>query len=295
MTSVSFKGTGVAIVTPFREDKSVDFKALGKLLQHLLTGQVDYLVVLGTTGESVTLKNEEKTAVVDFVIDNVDGKIPIVVGVGGNNTMDAIRHFKDYNFNKISAVLSVCPYYNKPTQTGLYEHFKAIAAESPAPVILYNVPGRTGSNMTAETTLKLAHEISSIVAVKEASGNLEQIMQIIKDKPDGFQVISGDDLLTLPIISMGGEGVISVLANALPEETSDMVNFALAQKFKQARQLHYQLMDITRALFTEGNPAGVKAVLNMLKITPNSLRLPLTPVSKAHCDKLAELLKKARY
>lgn len=295
MTSVSFKGTGVAIVTPFRDDKSIDFKALGKLLQHLLTNQVDYLVVLGTTGESVTLKNEEKTAVVDFVIDNVDGKIPIVVGVGGNNTLDAIRHFKDYNFKKISAVLSVCPYYNKPTQTGLYEHFKAIAAESPAPVILYNVPGRTGSNMTAETTLKLAHEIPGIIAVKEASGNLEQIMQIIKDKPEGFQVISGDDLLTLPIVSMGGEGVISVLANALPKETSDMVNFALAQKFKQARQLHYQLMDFTRALFTEGNPAGVKAVLNMLKITSNSLRLPLTPVSKTHYDKLAELLKKARY
>lgn len=295
MTSVSFKGTGVAIVTPFRDDKSIDFKALGKLLQHLLTNQVDYLVVLGTTGESVTLKNEEKTAVVDFVLDNVEGKIPIVVGVGGNNTMDAIRHFKDYNFKKISAVLSVCPYYNKPTQTGLYEHFKAIAAESPAPVILYNVPGRTGSNMTAETTLKLAHEIPGIVAVKEASGNLEQIMQIIKDKPEGFQVISGDDLLTLPIVSMGGEGVISVLANALPKETSDMVNYALAQKFKQARQLHYQLMDLTRALFTEGNPAGVKAVLNMLKITSNSLRLPLTPVSKAHYDKLAELLKKARY
>jgi len=294
MSTPSFKGTGIAIVTPFRDDKSIDFKALGKLLQFWLANGVDYLVVLGTTGESVTLTKDEKSALVDFVIDNVDGKLPIVVGVGGNNTMEVVKHFKDYEFEKIAGVLSVGPYYNKPNQTGFYEHFKCIASESPVPVILYNVPGRTGSNISGETTLKLAHDIKNIVAIKEASGNLEQVMQIIKDKPERFQVISGDDLLTLPIISIGGEGVISVAANAFPKEMAEMVNFALAGKMKQARQIHFQLMDITRALFTEGSPAGVKAVLNQLKIGSNNLRLPLTPVSKVHFEKLAELVKKMK-
>jgi 4-hydroxy-tetrahydrodipicolinate synthase len=294
MSTVSFKGTGIAIVTPFRDDKSIDFKALGKLVQFWASNGVDYLVVLGTTGESVTLNKDEKKALVDFVIENVDGKLPIVVGVGGNNTMEVVKYFKDYDFDQIAGVLSVGPYYNKPNQTGFYEHFKCIASESPAPVILYNVPGRTGSNMTAETTLKLAHDFKNIAAIKEASGNLEQIMQIVKDKPDRFQVISGDDLLTLPIISIGGEGVISVVANAFPAEMSEMVNLALANKMKQARQLHFQLMDITKALFTEGSPAGVKAVLNQLKIGSNNLRLPLTPVSKAHFEKLAELVKKMK-
>ncbi len=294
MSTVSFKGTGIAIVTPFRDDKSIDFKALGKLVQFWAANGVDYLVVLGTTGESVTLSKDEKKALVDFVIENIDGKLPIVVGIGGNNTMEVINYFKDYDFDKIAGVLSVGPYYNKPNQTGYYEHFKSIASESPAPVILYNVPGRTGSNISAETTLKLAHDFKNIVAVKEASGNLEQIMQIVKDKPEGFQVISGDDLLTLPIISIGGEGVISVAANAFPAEMSEMVNLALAGKMKQARQIHFQLMDITRALFTEGSPAGVKAVLNMLKIGSNNLRLPLTPVSKAHFEKLSELVKKMK-
>ena len=294
MSTISFKGTGIAIVTPFRDDKSIDFKALGKLVQFWVSNGVDYLVVLGTTGESVTLTKDEKKALVDFVIENVEGKLPIVVGVGGNNTIEVINYFKDYDFDKIAGVLSVGPYYNKPNQTGFYEHFKAIASESPAPVILYNVPGRTGSNMLAETTLKLAHDFKNIAAIKEASGNLEQIMQIVKDKPERFQVISGDDLLTLPIISIGGEGVISVVANAFPAEMSEMVNLALANKMKQARQLHFQLMEVTKALFTEGSPAGVKAVLNQLKIGSNNLRLPLTPVSKAHFEKLAELVKKMK-
>jgi len=294
MSTVSFKGTGIAIVTPFRDDKSIDFKALGKLVQFWVSNGVDYLVVLGTTGESVTLTKDEKKALVDFVIENVEGKLPIVVGVGGNNTIEVINYFKDYDFDKIAGILSVGPYYNKPNQTGFYEHFKAIASESPAPVILYNVPGRTGSNMLAETTLKLAHDFKNIAAIKEASGNLEQIMQIVKDKPERFQVISGDDLLTLPIISIGGEGVISVVANAFPAEMSEMVNLALANKMKQARQLHFQLMEVTKALFTEGSPAGVKAVLNQLKIGSNNLRLPLTPVSKAHFEKLAELVKKMK-
>jgi 4-hydroxy-tetrahydrodipicolinate synthase len=294
MSAPSFKGTGIAIVTPFRDDKSIDFKALGKLIQYWLANGIDYLVVLGTTGEAVTLTNDEKSAVVDFVIENVDGKLPIVVGVGGNNTMEVVKHFKEYDFDKITGVLSVGPYYNKPNQTGFYEHFKRIASESPVPVILYNVPGRTGSTISAETTLKLAHDFKNIAAIKEASGNFELIMQIIKDKPERFQVISGDDLLTLPIISIGGEGVISVVANAFPKEMAEMVNLALANKMKQARQIHFQLMDITRALFTEGSPAGVKAVLNQLKIGSNNLRLPLTPVSKAHFEKLAELVKKMK-
>jgi 4-hydroxy-tetrahydrodipicolinate synthase len=291
MTRVSFKGTGVAIVTPFRDDKSIDFKSLGKLLRHLLDNGVDYLVVMGTTGESVTLNKDEKRAVIDYVIEHVEKKVPIVVGFGGNNTAEVIHQIHENDFTGIDGLLTVCPYYNKPNQQGLYEHFKAIANASPVPVILYNVPGRTGSNLAASTTLKLAHEIKKIVAVKEASGNLEQVMEIIKDKPEHFQLISGDDLITLPIIALGGEGVISVIANAYPREFSSMVNFALANKMTQARALHYKLADMTRAIFTEGSPAGVKAVLSMMKIVPNHVRLPLTTVSKAHFDKLSQLAK----
>jgi 4-hydroxy-tetrahydrodipicolinate synthase len=294
MTQVSFKGTGVAIVTPFRDDKSIDFKSLGKLLHHLLENGIDYLVVMGTTGESVTLNKDEKRAVIDYVIEHVQKKVQVVVGFGGNNTQEVIRSIQENDFEGIDGILTVCPYYNKPNQQGLYEHFKAIANASPVPVILYNVPGRTGSNLASSTALKLAREVKKIVAIKEASGNLEQVMEIIKYKPDGFQLISGDDLLTLPIIALGGEGVISVVANAYPREFSDMVNFALAQKMKQARELHYLLGDMIIALFTEGSPAGVKAILSMMKIVPNNVRLPLTPVSKAHYDKLMQLAKVIR-
>lgn len=275
-----FEGTGVAIITPFRKDDSIDFKALGKLLHHLLQGQVEYLVVLGTTGESVTLRQDEKDAIVEFVKDTVDGKIPIVVGIGGNNTQEVAAKISQMNYKGIAGVLSVAPYYNKPGQRGLYQHFKVVAEECPVPVIIYNVPGRTGSNMAAETTVKLAQDFSNIIAVKEASGNLVQIMDILRSKPSGFQVISGDDALTLPMIALGGCGVISVVANALPLEWSTMVRHALAGNYEEARKLHYKLLPFASLLFAEGSPAGVKSALATMNIIPNYLRLPLTPVSK---------------
>jgi 4-hydroxy-tetrahydrodipicolinate synthase len=275
-----FEGTGVAIITPFRKDDSIDFKALGKLLHHLLQGQVEYLVVLGTTGESVTLRQDEKDAIVEFVKDTVDGKIPIVVGIGGNNTQEVAAKISQMNYKGIAGVLSVAPYYNKPGQRGLYQHFKVVAEECPVPVIIYNVPGRTGSNMAAETTVKLAQDFSNIIAVKEASGNLVQIMDILRSKPSGFQVISGDDALTLPMIALGGCGVISVVANALPLEWSTMVRHALAGNYEEARKLHYKLLPFAILLFAEGSPAGVKSALATMNIIPNYLRLPLTPVSK---------------
>jgi 4-hydroxy-tetrahydrodipicolinate synthase len=275
-----FEGTGVAIITPFRKDDSIDFKALGKLLHHLLQGQVEYLVVLGTTGESVTLRQDEKDAIVEFVKDTVDGKIPIVVGIGGNNTQEVAAKISQMNYKGIAGVLSVAPYYNKPGQRGLYQHFKVVAEECPVPVIIYNVPGRTGSNMAAETTVKLAQDFSNIIAVKEASGNLAQIMDILRSKPSGFQVISGDDALTLPMIALGGCGVISVVANALPLEWSTMVRHALAGNYEEARKLHYKLLPFAILLFAEGSPAGVKSALATMNIIPNYLRLPLTPVSK---------------
>ncbi len=228
------KGTGVAIVTPFRKDSSVDFSSLEKLVNHLLSNGIDYLVVLGTTGEAATLNSDEKKAILNFVIETVDKKVPIVAGFGGNNTSEIVSDIKHYNFNGIDAILSVSPYYNKPGQKGLYNHYKAIAAASSLPVILYNVPGRTTVNISAETTLHLAHDIENIVAVKEASGDFEQIMHILKDKPDDFMVISGDDLLTLPLLSIGIHGVISVTANAFPKEYSDLINLALKGKFNEA-------------------------------------------------------------
>lgn len=294
MKSFQFKGTGVAIVTPFREDKTIDFKALSKVVEHLISNHVDYLVVLGTTGENVTLSKDEKRAIIDHVISTNEKRVRIVAGFGGNNTMEVVKNIQENDFTDIDGLLSVAPYYNKPGQQGLYEHFREVSKASPVPVIIYNVPGRTGSNISAETTVRLASEFRNILATKEASGNLEQIMQILRDKPDTFQVISGDDMLTLPIMSMGGVGVISVSANAFPAEVSEMVNLALDQKYKQAAQMHYLLMEMTRALFTEGSPAGVKAVMHQMKLIPNNLRLPLTPVSKAHYDKLAELAKKIR-
>jgi 4-hydroxy-tetrahydrodipicolinate synthase len=294
MDHKKFTGTGVAIVTPFRNDGSVDFKSLGKLLEHIIKGGVDYVVALGTTGESVTLSKDEKKAVVNFVADTVGGRIPVVVGIGGNNTQEILDTINHQDFSGIDAILSVTPYYNKPSQPGLYLHFKAIAAVSPVPVILYNVPGRTGSNMSAETTIKLADEFSSIVAIKEASGNFSQIMQIINHKPKDFQVISGDDALALPIIAIGGSGVISVMANAYPKELSEMVNHALKGDLSKANILHYKLLDINNALFEEGSPSGIKALLEILKISQNIVRLPLAQVSDKHYSKLEQLSKKVK-
>ena len=291
MTKKKFSGTGVAIVTPFRNDGSVDFKSLGKLLEHIIKGGVDYVVPLGTTGESVTLTKDEKKAVVNFVTDTVSSRIQVVIGIGGNNTQEIIDSVKQFDFTNVDGLLSVSPYYNKPSQQGIYEHFKAIASISPVPVIVYNVPGRTGSNVLAETTLRLARDIKNIVAIKEASGNLAQVMQIIRNKPRDFQVLSGDDLLTLPMLSIGGTGVISVIANACPKQFSDMVNLGLSGNFDKASVLHYKLLALMNALFEEGSPAGVKATLEILRITQGKLRLPLVPVSDALHRKLEGIVK----
>jgi 4-hydroxy-tetrahydrodipicolinate synthase len=294
MDQKKFSGTGVAIVTPFRKDGSIDFKSFGKLLDHIIKGGVNYVVALGTTGESVTLSKDEKKAVTNFVIDTIAGKVPVVVGIGGNNTDEILYTINHTDFTGIDAVLSVSPYYNKPSQQGLFLHFKAIATASPVPVIIYNVPGRTGSNISAETTVKLATECKSIIATKEASGNLAQIMQIINTKPKSFQVISGDDGLALPIMSIGGAGVISVSANAYPAEMSSMIQHAMKGDFSKAGAIHYKLLEITNALFEEGNPSGIKALLEIMKISQNNLRLPLAPVSDKLFTKLEMLSKKIR-
>lgn len=291
MEQKKFTGTGVAIVTPFRTDGSIDFKSLGKLVEHVIKGGVNYIVALGTTGESVTLSKDEKKAVLCFVTDTVSGRIPVVVGIGGNNTQEIIDSISHNDHSGVDAILSVSPYYNKPSQQGLYMHFKSIAETSPLPIILYNVPGRTGSNMAAETTVKLARDFKNIIAVKEASGNLSQVMSIVKNKPKNFLVISGDDALALPILSLGGSGVISVVANACPKAFSEMVSHALQGNYIKAASLHYKLFDLMNALFEEGNPSGVKAALEVLKVTQNNLRLPLVKVSETLHKKIEGLLK----
>ena len=275
-----FKGTGVAIVTPFKNDSSIDFSALGRVVNHVIKGGMNYIVVLGTTGESVTLSKDEKKAVICYIKEAIDNRVPLVVGIGGNNTQDVINQVRNTDLEGVDGILSVAPYYNKPSQRGLFLHFKAIATSSPVPVILYNVPGRTCSNIAADTCLQLAHECENIVAIKEASGNMEQIMKITKEKPENFSVISGNDLDTLPIIAIGGSGVISVLGNAFPAECSEMVNHSLKFNFKAAREIQFRFLEMTELLFADGNPAGVKAMLSIMSLCQNSLRLPLVPVSK---------------
>jgi 4-hydroxy-tetrahydrodipicolinate synthase len=275
-----FKGTGVAIVTPFHDSGNIDFGSLEKILEHVIAGGVNYIVALGTTGESVTLSRDEKVAVLDFVIEIVNKRIPVVAGIGGNNTQEVINTIKVTSFEGIDAILSVCPYYNKPQQKGLYNHYKAIAGACPVPVILYNVPGRTSANISAETTLKLAEDFRNIIGIKEASGNQMQIMEIIKDRPQGFLVISGDDALTLPMISLGAEGVISVVANAFPLDFSEMVNLCLKGKFNKARNIHYNLLRFTNALFMDGSPSGIKAAMEILGLCKSNVRLPLAKVNK---------------
>jgi 4-hydroxy-tetrahydrodipicolinate synthase len=282
------KGTGVAIVTPFHSDGNIDFKSLEQLVEHLIKGKVDYLVVLGTTGETVTLTKDEKLAVVNHVIETVADRLPIVLGLGGNNSQDILNCLNFYDFDRIQAILSVSPYYNKPVQEGIFQHYKLIAGAAPVPVILYNVPGRTGSNLTTDTTLRLA-EIPNIIGIKEASGNLEQMMQIINNKPEHFLVISGDDALTLPLIACGGDGVISVVANAYPLIFSDMVRSALNADFTAARHHHYQLLNFTAMLFAEGNPGGIKSALASMGVIANDfMRLPLYKISDGLAQKIRE-------
>lgn len=272
-------GTGVAIVTPFLTNRDIDFKGLKTLLNSIIDNGIDFIVGLGTTSEAVTLTSDEKKEVMKYIIKVVNNRVPIVMGIGGNNTRAVVDEIQNTDFKGISAILSVAPYYNKPNQRGLYEHFKAIAEVTIVPVILYNVPGRTSSNISAETTLKLAHEFDSIVAVKEASGDLDQIMEIIENKPDNFLVLSGDDALTFSMIMLGADGVISVVANAFPKGFSRMVEYARNSKVKEARKLHYSLLEIINLLFADGNPAGVKAALEILGIMGNNLRLPMVPVT----------------
>ena len=287
---MQFTGTGVAIVTPFKNDMTVDFDALQRIVNHCINGGVNYIVVLGTTGESATLNVAEKADIVRCVIDAAAGRVQVVVGVGGNDTAKVVEAVKQTNFDGISGLLSQTPYYNKPSQSGLIGHFKAVAAVSPVPVILYNVPGRTGVNMTAETTLTLAHEVENIAAIKEASGMMVQIMQIIKGRPENFSIISGDDAISLPLIAAGGQGVISVAANAFPHEMSTIIRESLANNYSAAQAAQYRLLDLFEALFVEGSPSGIKATLHILGLSQNVLRLPLTPVSQKTYAKIESIV-----
>lgn len=291
MTHKKIKGTGVALVTPFNKDNSIDYVSLGKLLEHVIDNGVDYLVVMGTTAEVVTLSQSEKAELLSYIIKINNYRLPIVLGIGGNNTQEVINTIESTDLDSIDAILSVAPYYNKPSQKGLYFHFKVIAEASPIPVIIYNVPGRTGCNITYETTIKLANEIENIIAIKEASGDFEQITHILKNRPKNFIVLSGDDGTTLPFIANGGDGVISVVANLFPKEFSDMVKLSLDSKFEDARKIHYKLLDIIEQLFIDGSPGGIKAALDSVGIVSNNLRLPLTSVNRATYNKLSMLIK----
>jgi len=286
-----FKGLGVAMVTPFLEDGNIDIQSLKKLTNFLIEGGVNYLVVQGTTGESPVLNATEKRLVLDTVIAANQDRVPVVYGVGGNNTSLVISNLKSLESTGISGILSVSPYYNKPTQDGIYAHYKALAEATNLPIIIYNVPGRTGSNILPETTLRLASDFKNFVGIKEASGNIEQVMSIIRDRPKDFLVISGDDAITLPLLATGADGVISVLGNAFPKEFSEMVKLGLEGNFIAARPIHYRLLEITKLLFKEGNPAGVKETLKYLGICRNTVRLPLIPVSAATSTEIRNELK----
>jgi 4-hydroxy-tetrahydrodipicolinate synthase len=285
-----FKGVGVALVTPFHKDGTIDFKSLQKLIEFQIKNGVNYLVVLGTTGESVTLNKDEKVAIANFVVEIVDKRVPVIMGIGGNNTQEIANLIKSCDFEGIDAILSVSPYYNKPQQRGIFLHYKTIASVSPVPIIIYNVPGRTGGNISADTTLKIANEIENVIGIKEASGNLSQCMQILKNRPKNFLLISGDDALTLPLMSLGADGVISVIANAFPAQFTEMVDLCAKGNFKKASEIHYKLIDIIDALFAEGSPGGIKALLEMKKICNNYFRLPLVGVSKTHYNHIGLLL-----
>ena len=284
------KGTGVALVTPFNEDKSVDYKGLENLLNHVIDGGIDYLVLMGTTGESVTLSKGEKVAVVDFCKKINNSRVPVVLGIGGNNTMQVVEDIISANLDGIDAILSVSPPYNKPSQEGIYQHYKMISGNCPLPIIVYNVPGRTASNISAETTVRMANDFENIVAVKEASGDMDQIMKIIKNKPSNFVVLSGDDGLTLPMIHLGAEGVISVIGQSHPKEYSDMVSFGLSGNQEIANQLHNKLYDFYVPLYAEGNPVGVKACLELLGICKSHVRLPLVEASDVIKNELKILM-----
>jgi len=290
MTKSKLTGMGVALITPFKADDSIDFDALAKLVEHLIKNGTDYLVVCGTTAETATMTKQERDEVTRFVIRVNAGRLPIVLGVGGNNTQAVIDQLQNDDLSGVDAVLSVTPYYNKPSQEGLYQHFKAIATASRLPIILYNVPGRTGVNMTADTTLRLANDFKNIVAIKEASGIFTQIDDIIKNKPENFVVISGDDGITFPLITLGAVGVISVIGNAFPYEFSRMVRLALNGQYDAAREIHYRFNELFKLLFVDGNPAGVKSILSVMGMIENKLRLPLVPTTITTFEKIRVVL-----
>jgi 4-hydroxy-tetrahydrodipicolinate synthase len=291
MSNKNLTGTGVAIVTPFDKKGHVDTKSLTNIVKHLHEGKVEYIVILGTTGESVTLTKDEKKLVIETITKANGNKLPLVLGIGGNNTQEILDSFHKTDLKPFEAILSVAPYYNKPNQEGYYQHYKALSKATKKDIILYNVPGRTGSNVTWETQVRIARDFKNIVATKEASGNIEQIMKVIKNKPKNFMVISGDDNLTLPVIAAGGVGVISVVANAFPRDYSAMVRLALKGKFEEARELHYGLMDITDQLFADGNPGGIKYALSLLKKCDPYVRLPLCEPAGKVKQALADLIK----
>ncbi|MGN1258070.1 MAG: 4-hydroxy-tetrahydrodipicolinate synthase [Candidatus Limisoma sp.] len=289
---MDLRGMGVALITPFNADKSIDFPALAKLLEYIIQNKADYIVVLGTTAETATLTEDEREQVRAFVVERVNSRVPLVLGVGGNNTKAVTDYLRQNDLSAFSAILSVVPYYNKPSQEGIYQHYKAIAEASPLPVILYNVPGRTGVNMTAETTLRLAKNFTNIIGVKEASGNITQMDDIIKNKPSDFMVISGDDGITFPLITLGAVGAISVIGNAFPREFSRMVRLALEGDFANALLIHHRFTELFSLLFVDGNPAGVKCLLNAKGMIQNELRLPLVPTKITTYEKIRQVLNK---
>jgi 4-hydroxy-tetrahydrodipicolinate synthase len=289
-----FRGLGVALITPFTESGEVDYNALGNLVEYQISNGADFLCILATTSESPCLSKQEKLDIQHFIVNLVDRRVPIVIGCGGNNTYAIAEELRNGDFNGIDGILSVCPYYNKPTQEGLYQHFKTLACATELPVILYNVPGRTGINMTAETTLRLANDCENIVAIKEASGNLEQIDDILKNKPEGFAVLSGDDSLTFPMLAGGAEGVISVIGNALPKEFSQMISMQQEGKYEEAVKIHHSLTELYKLLFVDGNPAGVKAVLTEMGYIKNVLRLPLVPARETTIQKISQSLQELK-
>jgi 4-hydroxy-tetrahydrodipicolinate synthase len=286
-----FRGTGIAIVTPFNADGSIDWNSFRNLINFWIEGKVEYLVILGTTGESPTVHGKEKQTVFSFVNEVAGGRIPLVAGIGGNDTNEVLLGFKTFDLKGYDAILSVSPAYNKPNQEGIFQHYKMLNSQTPLPIIMYNVPSRTGQNVTADTQVRIAHECNNIFGTKEASGDFNQIMHIIKNKPKEFMVISGDDLIALPMIACGANGVISVIANAYPKEYSEMVRLCLAGKFNEALPLHYKYTDIITSMFAEGSPSGVKAYLSEMGLCSNSVRLPVWPVSEKHLKRIIDLMK----
>jgi len=290
MAHIDLSGMGVALITPFHPDKSIDYESLGRLIDYQIENEVAYMVALGTTSENPALEQDERQTLSEFIAASVAGRVPLVRGIGGNNTAAVVRELKQTDLSAYSAILSVVPYYNKPSQEGIYRHYEAIANASPLPVILYNVPGRTGVNMTAETTLRLAADFPNIVAIKEASGNMQQVDDIIHNKRPDFQVISGDDAITFPLITLGAVGVISVIGNAFPREFSRMVRLAINGDYDRARTIHHRFTDLFRLLFVDGNPAGVKCLLHLMGMIDNELRLPLVPTRLTTDEKIRQFL-----